>query len=51
MLIFAKKPAQFDLNWPYSIGSGYPSIGCSPAEPFYVSPDKTNVVKLHTDTV
>ena len=51
MCIFAKKPTQNQLELAYSIGLGYPLIGCSSAEPISVSPNNTNVVKLLTDTV
>ena len=46
-----KKPTQNQLELAYSIGLGYPLIGCSSAEPISVFPNTTNVVKILTDTV
>jgi hypothetical protein len=51
MPIFAKKPTPNDLELAYSIGSGYPLIGCSSAEPISASPDPINIVELLIDTV
>jgi hypothetical protein len=51
MRIFAKNQLKITSNWLYSIGSGYPLIGCSPAVPISVFPDKLNIVKLLVDTV
>jgi hypothetical protein len=46
-----KKANSSKLELAHSIGSGYPLIGCSPAEPVYVLPDLINITKLKTDTV
>jgi len=40
---YAKKPTQITLNWLYSIGSEYPSVGCSSAEPTSVYTEYSNL--------
>jgi hypothetical protein len=39
------------LELALSIGTGYPLIGCSPAEPISVLPVLINITNLITDTV
>ena len=46
-----KKANSIKLELAHSIGTGYPSIGCSSAEPFSVLPDLINIMNLTTDTV